>query len=1233
MTWFKRSKQRLLWLFTASALLVAPACAQTVFGTLAGTVTDATGALVPGATVTVVGEQTGTKFGGTTTSSGAFRFPEVPIGGYDVTVAAPGFQAGKYTGVRINLQVTTALNVTLQLGATTQTVTVNAGALTLQTESSDITGSITDQEYNDLPLALGGVGAFRSPEAFIFLLPGNTGPGTSNNSDNGVFYAKIAGGQDYGAEVLIDGLSQQRSENGSSFDEESPSVDALRELTVTEALPPAEFNRTTGGFENFVTKSGTNQYHGSAYDIVRNTALDANLWFNGGNGAIACSGANDTPACRSTYATPADRKNDYGVTMGGPVSIPKLYNGKNRLFFFFSWEQLRYSLGNTVTDTVPTPAELGGDFSSPQILIPGSNEGTNPCDGTTIQQGQIFDPATERTVTTPTGQVNCRTAFPGNMIPASRFSPAAVKLLSYFPAASNPSQVFNNYQFSSTSPIANTAMTIRIDADLSQNSHLWGSYSSRDNDRVSGTPQALPYPEDPNTWRQNFTTHFFRLGWDYTFRGNLLNHLIVGSNRSNSVNFAIPYYNGVNYFQQIGIGNASSKFFPIVSNGVTTNEGNGDDGDNVDNGLRLVESVSWQKGPHSLTFGTDIRYQQYSPLVQNAPSVGFAAAETSAYTGSSNNGFGLASELLGDANSGAQNIYAHQSRWISWYYAGYVQDDWKVSRALTLNLGVNYSVDVPRHEADNDTSDFSPTALDPEYGVPGALVFGTQCVSSGCNTKWANTYFKDIAPRIGLAYAPAFLNNNTVFRAGGGILYGPLQYDDFGGSMDTGYKSSPTFDSKNGFDPSFQIDSGYPAFAAPPILDPGFYNGQPLSGSYIEKSAGRPAAIYDWDANVQQQLVKNLILSVGYVGSAGQNLQANNQNLNNISPNDFGLSTHLSQQLMGNSIGVPVPFTGYYSLWGNGVQTQQALRPFPQYDYIDSGCCLQSTGHSSYDALLVSLKGEFKNLQLQASYTWSKNENDTDSAIPNTNPGQPQVQNPDDLHQEKAISIQDIPNTFVASYVYTLPFGHGQKFLTHGLASYGAGGWRIGGIQRYQSGEPLEFCCSVGIPGWENSTRDDLTGASIKSPVYKSGWRNIKPFDTPGADDPDVNSFFVGAQTNPHASTYAAEGVAPAFIDQNQIVNTLATGSNPVYTPYSLGNTPRVTGIRMPLWLDEDFSVIKETPIHENLNLQLKFEFLNVFNRHYFGSPDVGPGDATFGIPTYQANSPRAIQVTGTINF
>ena len=1222
---------RLAKLWTGCALLLLtgfcftlPSGAQTVFGGITGTITDPTGAVVSGANVQAVEETTGTTLDTVSTSAGSYRFSQVPIGTFDINVSAQGFQPEKLTGIQVNLQVTTVLNVELKVGTTTTSVTVAADAPQLETESSDVSGTITADQYQKLPLALGGVGAFRSPEAFIFLLPGNTGPGTAN-SPNGIFFSKIAGGQDYGAEVLIDGLSQQRSENGSSFDEEAPSVDALQQLTVTEALPSAEYNRTTGGFENFVTKSGTSKFHGYGYEILRNTALDANLWFNGGNRDQQCSGANDTASCLATFATPVDRKNDYGGTLSGPVWIPKLYNGRDKTFFFFAWEQLKYNLGATTITTVPTAQELSGDFSNTAIFnpSPATAAGTNPCDGSTVYKGQIFDPSTTRTV----NGVECRTAFPGNIIPGG-FSPVAQKILAYFPAPTN-GNVFNNFSYSSTAPIENTTLTVRIDTSITSKLKLWSSYSSRDNNRISGAPQYLPYPIDYATWKQDFETHFWRLGLDYVIAPNLLNHFIIGSNRSNSINFAEPALQNKNWLGLLGIGNAVSKNFPVVTNGFTAQEGMPNNGDNIDNGLRLIDSISWQKGRHSLTFGTDIRYQQYSPINNNSPSIGFGSGQTAASPNLGETGNGLASELLGLATGGGQNVYAHQSRWISWYYSGYVQDDWKVSRNLTLNLGLNYSVDVPRNEAINYTSEFSYTANDPEYGVPGALIFGTTC--TGCNKKWADTYFKDFAPRVGFAYTPPWLSGKTVLRGGAGILYGPLQYDDFGGSMNSGYKSNPSFNSNNGFDPSFVIDAGYPAFPAPPNLDPGQFNGQPVSGSYIAPKAGRPAAVYDYNMQVQQEVAKDLILSIGYVGSEAQNLQANNQNLNNIPYQDIALGNLLGTNVANNPYGVASPFPGFYSLWGNNVPIQRALRPFPQYDYIDSGCCLEASGHSSYNALLASLSRRYRDgLSLQVSYTFAKNINDTDSALPNTNPGQPQVQNPADLHQEKAISIQDIRNTFVLAPVYELPFGRGKQFLNSGPATYVVGGWQIGAILRYQDGQPMAFCCTQGIPGWQNATRYNLVpGVPIKSAVYQSGWKKIQPFNTANGSDPNINSFFNGANTS-SALAYTQGGAQPAFIDQVAAVNALPAGS-PV--PYTLGDTPRVTNIRMPPWLNEDISVLKDIPIHENIKFELKFEFLNAFNRHLFGSPDDNPADFTFGIPTYQANSPRAIQVTGRISF
>ena len=577
------------------AMVAGSAWAQSVRGDIAGTVTDPSGAVIVGAKIVATNTGTGATNTATSSSAGTYHFPSIPLGTYTLSVTAPGFSPATVSNVLVQIQSVAAQDIKLQPGTAAQTVTVNGGTQQLQTQSSDLGGVISSRQIVELPLALGGVGALRSPEAFVFLLPGSVGPGSAN-SGNGIFLAKTAGGQEYGNEVLLDGASQQRSENGSSFDEEGPSVEALQEFKVTTATPTAEYGRTTGGIENFVTKSGTNHFNGTVYNIFKNDDLDANTWFNNGNSATQCVGTGDTPACRASFARPSDKKNDFGGTLGGPVRIPHLYNGTDKLFFFFSWEQIRFQTGGTVVSTVPTIAERNGDFSA--LLITGNPQGTNPCDGTTMYQGQIFDPSTQRTV----GGVPCRTAFANNAIPTGSFSTVAKNLLPYYPLPTNSAQ-FNNYSLASVSPINNTTETIRVDYNASDKNKFYASYSSRENNLVTGGFAQLPYPVSPNTWKQDFLTHFGRFGWDYIVSPTVLNHFNFGYNRSNSINFQQSIFSGNNWNALVGIGNAPlSKNFPEITTGSSfPNLGySPQNDDNIDNGWRFNEDVSGRRAATTL---------------------------------------------------------------------------------------------------------------------------------------------------------------------------------------------------------------------------------------------------------------------------------------------------------------------------------------------------------------------------------------------------------------------------------------------------------------------------------------------------------------------------------------------------------------------------------------------------------------------------------------------------------
>src|SRR6267154_57202 len=400
-------------------LMLSTAAAQSDRGTIAGSILDSTGAAVSGAAVTIKGADTGSVYKTVSTRDGTYRISEIAIGRYDVTVEAPGFKVSLQTGVRVQINTVAALNVTLQPGDVKEEVSVVADAPTLQTESSDIGTVVGDKQIHELPLSLNSTGQsfVRSPETFIFLTPGATGQGTVGDHGNaGVFETKLSGGQNFGSEILLDGASVQRSDSGTAFDQTAPSVEALTEFKVTTATPTAEFGHTSGGIESFTTKSGNNRYHGSLFELFHNEALNAFSWNTDfANAKIAetnrLSGCNNTTIpCTALNKKPRDRQNDFGGSLGGPVRIPHLYDGHDKTFFFFAWEQYRNrrGLANGIV-TLPTAAERTGDFSA---LLGADTGVVNPCTGQDVFVGQIFDPSTTQTI----GGQTCRSPFPNNQI-------------------------------------------------------------------------------------------------------------------------------------------------------------------------------------------------------------------------------------------------------------------------------------------------------------------------------------------------------------------------------------------------------------------------------------------------------------------------------------------------------------------------------------------------------------------------------------------------------------------------------------------------------------------------------------------------------------------------------------------------------------------------------------------------------------------------------------------------
>ena len=1218
-------------------LLSSATLAQSDRGAIAGSVVDSTGAAVSGASVTVRNTTTGNTYNTTSTGEGVYRISDIAIGRYDVTVEAAGFKASVQRGVPIQINTVAALNITLQPGDVKEVVSVQADAPTVQAESSDIGTVVGDKQIHDLPLALNSTGQsfVRSPETFIFLVPGTIGQGTVGDHGNaGVFETKLSGGQNFGSEILLDGASVQRSDSGTAFDQTAPSVEALTEFKVTTATPTAQYGHTSGGVESFTAKSGTNGYHGSVFELFRNEALDANSWDN------------DFFANKK----PRDRQNDFGGALGGPVRIPHVYDGHDKTFFFFAWEQYhnRRGLSND-PETLPTAAERNGDFSA--LLGPGLTAGgnpvINPCNGQQVLQGQIFDPSTTQVV----GGRTCRLPFANNQI--TPLSTVAQTVGGFLPAANQPGKpangapgLINNYLNPAVlDHVITTQTSFRIDENLTQKSKLFFTYHSREQNFLNGGAFDLPAPITPDNYYNYYYTHYLRLGWDYLATPSVLNHLTVGFNRIYTASKS-PSNTGQDWPQALGIGNASGATFPIFEfTGGQYTIGYSKFGNNayslqVPNALVVADSVSFTHGRHALQFGFDWRSYQYSVESPGAtsPHYYFDSRETSFTPVTQDPNAGLtgdpfASFLLGQPDRETLTVSSHYSRWAQNYYAAYVQDDFKALHNLTLNLGLRWDIETPRHEAIGAQSVFSPTASNPlTPGQPGATVYGSGATGT-------STYFKNVGPRIGFAYSPDFFRN-TVVRGGYSVYYAPLTYSDFGGNLSSGTTANPNFQNPDNFTPVQSLDAGFPSYALPSnSQDPSLNTFTNNTVTYVAPEYNRPGMVQNWQLEIQHEFAPDLIFAIGYVGQHATRLRSNLAQVNTPNPKYNFLGDSLNSLADGSDgkngpavlsqLGVTVP-SWFVPGWGSNATVGQLLRPFPQYGYITTNCCLENLGQSTYNALQTKVERRFRNgLNLLASYTYSKTITDADSSFSTLTGFNSQVfgaQNPYNLRAEKAVSYQDIPHAVVLSYLYEFPVGPGKKYLSHGVGSKILGGWQVGGVHRYQIGSPTVInAFATANPYSGGNFRLSLVPGQSVFPAHPTKW-------TP-ALDAGWNSGCTA--TNglyaPNSNTAPQTVNCGAFVDPSAA--SLAGGGG-----YVFGDLPTaVSWWRSPGYKNEDFAIIKRTSIREGQNILFKADIPNAFNRHIFGGIDGWPGDQYFGVPGGSGhaviNGPRQIQLTLRYEF
>lgn len=1169
----------LLVMFVATLLLLSSnGFGQAAGGEIAGNVSDSTGAMVAGATVTVTNEKSGSVFSAVTSSAGAFHFPSLQVGQYTVTASAPGFEVQKTKGVIVELGETATANLTLRTGSATETVTVTADAIRPETESVDNSTVLPPEMVEQLPLAVGN-GQMRNAGDFVFLTPGTAG-GVA--TQGGVWEDRVGVGQSNGSEVLVDGATATTTDFGdASTSEILPSIDAVEEFNVSIAGMPGQYGHSTGAVQSYTTKSGTNDIHGTAYELFRNTALDANQWFN------------------NAYGAPrnVDMRNEFGVTFGGPVRIPHLYDGRNKTFVFFSWEQFRQHQGSLLTESIPTTANRSGDFSA---FLGTTPLGVDPC-GQTIYSGEIFDPTTSLT---GTGGVNCRKPFSYNgklnVIDPNSITAVAKNVISFLPAPSN-SNLVNNYIYNPVTPLVNTAETLRVDQSFSDRDKLFVSYNPRENYRDNVNAN-FPGPISSTSSSQDLFTHMLRIGETHSFASGMVNQATLGYMRVWN-NVILPAAGGT-YLPTLGIQGIAAKGFPAISwnSQQVPLQSIGDSRTVqlvVNNVWNLNDSIVRTFGRNTVTAGVDLRFNQTSFVNGDGPgSFSFSegeTADTSSEIGNTGNGF--ASFLLGDLSSAGYSIVVRQPKDLSYYSAIYAEDSYKALPNLQFLLGIRYSVDVPIREAANDRSNFSPTALNPGAGnIPGALIFaGSGPGRTGLSSRFANTWYKDFAPRVGFTYAPAFLHQRTVLRGSFSTVYGPLFSDDSG--LGTGAGFTPTASlsdaASGGYISPANINNPFATLAPQIDTDPTQLNGgSPMA---MLRGFGRPAATQIWSLDVQNQLASNLLLTLSYIGSRSTHLHSDALYLDNLNPSYFALGTALNSTVTGG------PYPGFAGTLA------QSLRPFPQYGYIDTIDQQENIGQGSYEAFIAKIQRRFQNgFTLLASYTLSKQLTDADTFSAGVDPWGNGIQNPYNLRGEKSVSASDIPNMVVINYLYELPFGHNKPFLSSGgLTNAVVGGWQIGGIHRYQEGQPNQLGGANGIPGTNTTTRFNYVPGQ---PVASEAARH-KTF-------------------NPLTDVYLNVN---AFVDPN--ANIATQGG-----PYRLGDVPRelsgYLGARSPSFYDEDFSIVKRIPYIREQNIEFKADLFNALNRHVWGAPDTEPyNGASFGQVTYTLSTARQVQFHLIINY
>jgi hypothetical protein len=1159
--------------------LTLAAFAQSDRGTLTGTVTDSSSAVVVGAVVGVRNANTGSAFSTTTNGTGAFTVPALPSGKYTVTVSAPGFKTSTTSGVDVLLNQTLKLDVSLEIGQTSETVTVTAATDLLKTDNAEQSMNISGTKVNELPINFGGGGAagggIRNWLSFTYLAPGVAGT-SANSQVNGLPGSNF--------KVYLEGQdSTSNNDTAWTSTVAAASVEAITEFAVQSSNFSAEFGQVMGGLYNFTTKSGTNQLHGSLYEEWANEVLDARHPFN--------------------HVRDRDRKNDYGFTVGGPVWIPKIYNGKNRTFFFFNLERFANNQrSNAQTGTVPTAAYRQGDFSSALHATTTNGTGptvtlTDPTSGYQFLQNQIFDPTS--TFTDANGRL-MRTAFPNNIIPQSRLDPIALKVQALIPAPVGTQNTLNW----TPSVVTNTQQQIpslKLDQDFGPNTKVNFFWTQQRTNQIAA-PDGLPIPltsSRPKLVEGNQ----FRVNLDRTISATMFAHLGFGFFRFHNPDSAPEGVLNYDVKGQLGlVGSATGVGFPAISGLGFNNEGGQGNGfgpttadHQTTNLASMTGSWSWLHGKHSYKAGFELKQNVYSDEnLQGAEGVyAFNGAQTAPpFLGtttvgsgavSGQVGGGYASFLLGAVNSTTVNPAKNtQLRRIT--EGLYFQDTFKATSKLTFEMGVRWDRVPLGRELWDRQSEVGLHTPNPNAGnLPGGFIFAGYG-DGRCNCEFSKTYNLAFGPRLSVAYQ---LNKNTVIRAGWGLSYSGgdnWAYLNGGYSLNgLGYNSVQTSAPSFGL-VSSQFQNGIvysPAALSTLNLNPGINTtaGQlntfssVWGGLYNDPGAGRPARINQWNIALQRQLAKDVSIEAAYVGNRGVwELSNGLVNLNAITPGRlkaFGLdlTDANTRTLMTSTVGsaaakaagIQVPYVGFPTT----ATVAQSLRPFPMYN-SNLPAQFVNQGSSFYDSLQVKFLKRFAHgLDISANYTFSKTENI--GGYINADPSNRTIQ--------KGLDSNYYPHIFVSAITYVTPKLTSSRFIRALV-----GDWTWGATLRYASGSLIAAPQSQ-LSRWNTYTFASGTPMTrvAGTPLY------LTDINCRCIDPNNINQRIL----NPAAWQDVGAG-------------TISPGSG-YYNDY-----------RGPHQVSENMNVGRTFRLRERMSLNVRAEFFNVFNRVTLGNPSSGnPTQAT----------------------